>query len=515
MTEISFTCSRTARRQESVPATEEKKHGLMRYYSKYQARETAYYDPATGQLFSEKSKVHKLGEQASLAAVLAACDCSVLYLMPAADGSYPAVEEYYSIPGLDVTKYLSRRKSATVKFQNKTINVYPIKTWADVSPGTSLKAMITGKRALQKEVEDLFQPQKVTSGREERFPMPLLATPAQMSAELLKFSLPYNQVYEPLPEEEAMTIIINLGQGRIETFYHGNGSLERIYDYDGRWMYAACLRHVPNGKMVHDFESVFEKYTPGFYRVNATVPTSWNHIGLLPMRNPSGSNIKFSYPRTPGQTFASWCTTPELRLAVANGWEIEVKERILWPETSKLPEPLKMLGERLIKLRLEIAEKYPEPARSIIRAGARNMLLHLVGSLHRVDREYDGYTSDIASVPRNATSSVLIDGEDEIWRYTLPEKLSPLQRVMSQPHWPAYLWGDARARGAKQALLVPFEVLVAFRVDAVWTSKDMEWQDDGKIGTFRREVLQDDTDLQWPRNNADMVKIVQRVKGKK
>lgn len=486
--------------------------GLRRYYSKYKTRPTAYYDPISGQMFSEVSKVHKFKPHADLADVLATCDCPVLYILPEADGSYPSAEQYYSIPDLLVKKYLSRRKSALIHYRSQSINVYPISTWCDVKPGTSLKSVITGMRALQQEIENLFQPQKVTAGREEKMSIPLLATPSQMGGDLLKRTLPYEQVYEPLPDTTATVILAELGQGRIETFYHGEDSLQRAYDYDARWFYADCIRHVPVGRAVHDTEPEIMDYVTGFYRVNVAIPSDWNHIGLLPCRNPAGSTNKFYYPRAAGSQFESWCTSTELFLAIKNGWMCTVSERILWPDTQKLPEPLKLLAEKLIKLRLEIADNYPDPiVRAIIKAGARNLLLHLIGSLHRVQREYDGYTSDEDTIPQNASSFELLP-DGEIWRYTQLDKLSPLLSQMSQPHWPAYVWGLARRKLAEQALKVPFNELVALRVDAVWTSSQQDWKDSGKVGVFRRETLRDDTDLAWPKNTSEMVELVKRCK---
>ncbi|GAC1687359.1 MAG: hypothetical protein PVS3B3_08940 [Ktedonobacteraceae bacterium] len=487
------------------------KKGLRRYYSKYQERPTAYYDPLSGQLYSEKSRVHRL-ESAGLDAVLEVCDCPVLYLLPDASGEYPTASDYYSIEGIEVRKYLEKRQAAMVRYQGKMINVYPLSTWCDVGGGASLKGVIRGMRTIQQELEQAFQPQKVTAGRVEKFRIPLLATPSQMGADLLKRSLPYEQVYEPLPEQTALTILQELGQGRIETFYHGRDEVEQVYAYDGRWMYASCLRHVPVGPVVHDMQGEIAAYVPGFYRVEVQIPVQWQHIGLLPMRNEVGNSQKFSYPRMAGQTFESWCSSSELSLALKQGWSVVVKERILWPQTHRLPEPLKLWGDRLIGLRMERAKGYEEPIRGMLEAAVRNILLHTIGGFHRVTREFDGYTSDVMTIPATATSFELLP-DGEIWRYTLADTLSPLQQMLSQPHWAASIWGAARKKLAEQALQVSFEDLIAMRVDAVWTAREMPWKDTGKVGVFRRERLQHDMHIRWPRNTGEMVHLVQRTKG--
>lgn len=496
-----------------VVAGKQEKKGLRRYYSKYKERPTAYYDPLSGQLYSEKSRVHVVGRAAVLEAVLEACDCPVLYLLPDATGGYPTASDYYQIAGIEVKKYLEKRQAATVRYQGKSINVYPIATWCDVALGDSLKGVIQGLRTVREELEKSFQPRSVTAERAEKFLIPLLATPSQMGADLLKRSLPYEQVYEPLPEDTALTILQELGQGRIETFYHGQDEVEQVYAYDGRWMYASCLRHVPVGPVLHDDEAAILPYVPGFYRVEVSIPREWQHIGLLPMRNPTGSSQKFSYPRQGGQVFESWCTSSELSLALKEGWQVQVRERILWPQTHVLPEPLKLWGERLIALRMEKAPTYAEPLRSILQAAVRNILLHTAGGFHRVTREFDGYTSDVTAIPATATSFELLP-DGEIWRYTQADRLSPLQQMLSQPHWAATIWGAARKKLAAQALQIPYADLMALRVDAVWTVREMFWKDTGKIGVFRREFLHDDRGLRWPRNTGEMVPLVQRTKGR-
>jgi hypothetical protein len=265
--------------------------------------------------------------------------------------------------------------------------------------------------------------------------------------------------------------------------------------------------------VLHDEEAEILPYVPGFYRVEVSIPRDWQHIGLLPMRNPVGSSQKFSYPRIGGQSFESWCSSSELSLALKEGWQVQVRERILWPHTHALPEPLKLWGERLVALRMEKAKLYTEPTRGILEAALRNILLHTAGGFHRVTREFDGYTSDVTAIPATATSFELLP-DGEIWRYTQADRLSPLQQMLSQPHWAATIWGAARKKLAAQALQVPFEDLMAVRVDAVWTVREMLWKDTGKVGVFRREQLLHDRNLLWPKDTGEMVQLVQRTKGR-
>src|SRR5579884_4042167 len=99
---------------------------LQRYYSHFKHRETSYYNPLSHGLFSEITKLHQLAEGAGLADILATCDTPVLYMLPDNRGAYPSVADFKSIAGCDVKKYLSKRKSAKVKYQGKVIDLYPI-----------------------------------------------------------------------------------------------------------------------------------------------------------------------------------------------------------------------------------------------------------------------------------------------------------------------------------------------------------------------------------------------------
>jgi hypothetical protein len=479
---------------------------LQRYYSHYKHRATSYYNPCSVALWSEVSKGHKLDPQATITDVLQACDTPILFMLPDREGKYPSESDLYSVQGLQVKKYLSKRKSATVDYKGKRTHMYPISTWFDLTPGQYLEAAIKGHRLLQELLEKSFQPKKAYTGDTDYFPVELLATPGQMGSDLLKRSLPYNQEYEPLSDEIANLLLEHTTQGRIETFYHGIDQITDLNYSDGRWMYAACTRHTPTGRVQHDTINEYMLYVPGLYRVQARVPHDWQHIGLLPLK----ATDHYVYPREPKQEFTSWATSHEIALALKSSWTLTIQERILWPDTDRNPEPLKTWTEKLVRLRMEVADTYPEPYRSMLKAAIRNIMLHTIGTFFRHAKETDGYTSDPDFIPEESTSEILLEGG--IWKYTLLDRLSPLQRALSQPQWSMDIWGKARAKLAQNALQVPFQELIALRVDGIWTNCAMTYPDNGKPGQFIRKPLKENTGLVWPKNTRQMVQLVQRVK---
>lgn len=489
---------------------------LQRYYSHYKRRPASYFNPVSGGLFSENSRVHTSREHAPIECALQMCDTPVLYLLPDKDNRYPSQHDLYSIPGCEVKKYLSKRGTATVCYQGKTIDLYPISVWFNVKPGNSLKEVIQAHRMVQSILENNFQPQKVHAGKEEKFSIPLLATPGQMGGDLLKRTLPYNREYSNLPDEIAEIIVENTTQGHIETFYHGQATIDNLHYRDGRWMYAAHLRHLPTGRIQHDSVPEIELTAPsktgtrgiipGYYKVAVRLPNDWNHIGLLPLL----TNNKPTYPRRPGMQFVTWATAHEIILAQGQGWGIEVLERILWPDTHKEPEPLRAWGEKLRYIRMELAETYPEPFRTYIRDAARSILLQTVGSFFRTTKEFDAYTSDPNMIPEEATSELLLEGD--VWKYTVPAMISPLQKILCQPHWAGYVWGLTRWSLAKNALQVPFNQLIALRVDAIWANCEMDFEDTGKVGQFVEKSVKQRSDFAWPKNNSQMVALVQKVR---
>jgi hypothetical protein len=489
---------------------------LQRYYPKFKHRTVSFYDPYSGGFYSETSGVKQLGHKSTLVDALHTVDTPILMLMPDKAGKYPKQDIYSEIDGVTDLKYLSKRSTAKLKYEKKYVNIYPISLWFDVAPKQPLAEVIRAYRKLKDLLNENFQPEKVHNGKAEPIAVELLATPSQTGQNLLKVSLPFEKQYEPVPKEEALIIMENFGQGRFEVFYHGQDTLEKAYNYDGRWFYAACVRGVPTGTMTHDFinevgmtppsKTGTRGYIPGFYHVVMQVPTIWQHIGLLPVREKD----RTYYPRQPGLNVDSWCTSCELSLALENNWHlVKIHERILWSEQSS--DPLHLFTERLKRIRMQQAETLPEPQKSYIKGAIRNILLQTLGSFRHVAAEKDFYVSTIEELPEYYRDLEMITYQK--YRYTVQESITSYQKDLCQVHWISWLWGFARRKLAVAALQVPFNDIVALRADAIWTKNKANFIDTGNVGQFKLEHLIQDTDFSWPLNNADMRRLVITAKG--
>jgi len=504
--------------------TTDRTPGLKRYYQRHKHRPVTFYNPYSQALFSETSGLTELGKDATLEQVLAACDTRVLYLLPGAGRSevlcYPGVQEWLQVPGIQVKKFFMKTRSGTVLYQGKQIDVRAIATWFSMDTGPHLKNAVLGYRALQTVLDRTFQP-----NTEDHFSVELLATASQTGNDLLMRSLPYHKVYMPLPDIEAAFLRENFTQGRKELFFHGKAVLPDLHNYDGRWMYAACVRHVPVGEMIHDRLSEVAMtapsktgtrgYIPGFYQVEVTVPPDWNHIGILPCQSEGTDETgdqKFTYPNVPGTRFLSYCGSPELSLALKYQWSVTVMERLLWPDTYNEPEPLKLWSERLINVRQEIALTYDEPLRSYLQDAARKMLLGSVGFFNYRQRRTEGYRI-LEDVPDDYEAIEPVDDTDLYW-YTQSEELSPYVQKLLHPEWSHFVWSTARRKVTEAALQVPYEHLLAIRTDGIWATCPVSYADNGKPGKFREKPLVQGSGLAWPLNEGQIRKVMNIAKGK-
>jgi hypothetical protein len=497
---------------------------LARRYLERNKQTKSYFNPINGNFYSEVSKLHKLGEKATFKDAIGVCDTNVLYMLPSPKGTYkdprstyPTKIDLESIPGLTVKAWY-RVNAGVIQFQGKEFDIHPIGRWFNVPSGVYLSDVILAMEKMRELLEKHFQPIEVVKGKSEEYPVEILSTPARTGVDLLRRKLPYGAKYENLPSDIEHIIMTEFSQARIELFDHEIGQIDHAYLYDGRWMYASCLRHVPIGDIIHDQEDKYLDYIAGFYRVNVTVPIDWHHIGLLPLKNPQAGKGSL-YPNQPGETFISWCSDKELALAIKHEWKVTILERILWPQTQAkgVPgrDPLRHWGETLVKLG-EIAESYKEPFRSMLKGGFRSMLLFTIGTLHRSQkgskRGVDGYAESLADLPDGdfTIEDMLPDGSVH---YTTREDLASYQLDQFLPHWPLYIWCTAKRKVTEKALEVPYENLLAIRTDGIWTTCSMPFQDTGKVGCFREKELACTGPFEWPHNNDELVAMMRIAKG--
>jgi hypothetical protein len=347
----------------------------------------------------------------------------------------------------------------------------------------------------------------------------LLTTPAMTGLEALEASLPYGVQVETLPDELRDFLWGITTQGRRELFAPFTRTVTALSEIDARWMYAACLHHLPTGPVLRDNCHEFAGYTPGVYLVQATVPTAWNHIGLLPDLGTLQSEEQTVYPRRPRQRFWSWASGAEVLLAQQHGWRLRIHQRILWPETEQRPDVAKIWITKLRALRE--AALHQGMASSDLAAGAyRHLVLDVVGRWYSRDREEHGILpfDRLNELPAGAIPHIERDERSQqdviLWSRWAPLRADLLK--YSHPEWSATVWGRARARLAAEALRYPLGALVALRTDAIWTTAnayDLAVNDhDPRPGAWRVKSYLQGPEF-WPTNEAQLIELMRQARG--
>lgn len=341
----------------------------------------------------------------------------------------------------------------------------------------------------------------------------LLNSPAQTGQDLLERSLPRQKqqdgtlkayTFEPVPDSVATLLYDCMGQGRkeTETFYRPR-TVERLYGIDGTWMYAACLSNLPNGLLRVDTRDEPPGWANGFLVASVRVPDEWAHIGLLPEPFVENGKTRRRYPRTPGQWFSSTMTTAEYTLAVARGWDVRIKRRILW---HKPPcDPARVWNEKLqgLRGRYAIQAQRGDIVAKALAGTIRRLMLHTIGLWFHHDATSDGYVrrEDVTQLMRDHPDARLTVHGKHWFFVEIPRQPTP--QVWRRPEWAAQVWGKCRYKLAEAALLIPFDSIASLRTDEMWLTEEMEWPDGEKPGTFRlKETIEGP--LAVPRTNGDM-----------
>ncbi len=495
---------------------------LARRYIPRDTETRSYYNPANGNLYSEVSKLHNAP---TLAEAFAMVDTDNFYVCPMPKGTYSDPDSIYpkkadleQVKGIKLVRYYSKTGSATIQVGEQVFDLYTIGTWFNFPEGTYLSDAVKAMAELKKLLTEHFQPADVAKGRRDPIAVELQSTPALTGVDLLRRKLPFGVKYENLPSDVEHIILTNFSQARQQLVSHfpGQETIAQLYNYDGLWYYAACCRHLPIGTILHDNKNEYLPYVAGFYRVRVQVPSEWNHIGLLPMKNPQGG--RSLYPDAPEFEFESWCSDRELRLADQYAWKFIVLERILWPDTQAkgVPgqDPLRYWMEGLVKLRQEIAPKYPEPIKSMLRDAFRNLLNMGIGKMSTTSNKVDIYADDWSvPIPKDAHFKDE-DLDTGTTHYVKNEDLTDFQKQTFMPHWVRYIWCHCKEKITREALKVPYNQLVSIRTDGLWTTAPSDrFEDTGKPGCMREKYLVNRGPFPWPQDDIEFIRMIQLARG--
>lgn len=349
----------------------------------------------------------------------------------------------------------------------------------------------------------------------------LLTTPALTGRALFEASLPYGTLIPTLPADLRDLLAATNTQGRFELFRPHRQTLDAVYELDARWMYAACLHHLPVGRVQRDTTPAFDGPTPGFYLVKARAPRGWSHIGLLPDLASFDAPGRIRYPsRASHGAFWSWASGAELELALRCGWPLTIHQRILWPETHKLPDVAKVWIDKLRSLR-EIATQRGGLEAGLVADALRHLVLDTVGAWHSRERSEHGVLplaqlDEPGALPAGAVPHIETANGQDVVLWERSATISPHLLIHAHPEWSATVWGRARARTAKKALELPSASLIALRNDGVWTSAN-PWDEalhdeDPRPGAWRVKAAYTAGLLFWPRDEAQLIQLMRQAR---
>lgn len=348
--------------------------------------------------------------------------------------------------------------------------------------------------------------------------------------------------YQVLPAELRDLIHRTSGQGRFEMLPcpDNSGMTPDLYYLDDRLAYGArALTELGIGPAIHDFGSKYEGYTPARYKVRFRVPDSWVHVGLLPVQRQlvkGAASIGLEFPRTPEYSGETWVDATELRVAFApfpsvcptclelygkndgrscpqHGWDIQILERIVFTKG----RPLHAWAEKLIQVR-ELCSPN-EAARAVV----RNILLHTIGAFHGSRRPVTHVAGDTSKVPEKIPLQIALnpDGEEQyLWT---EEGVTPRNQDYNRPEWSSQIWARERARLLLNkygdgtftgALTQPYDSIVAFRLDAMYTTIDPHWPDNGRPGQMRFKGYLPGP-VPWPREETDLALVKEMLEREK
>ncbi len=358
----------------------------------------------------------------------------------------------------------------------------------------------------------------------------LVSTPTKAGKDLLLHSLPFEKVYPALPEAER-ELLYSIGyQGRMETIkLPERETISDLYCLDATFQYAACVAHLPVGEFLHDKPGDIaprseDRYIPGFYRATFRIPDNWAHIGLIktPKERYESPDAQ-RYPNKPGTIITNWVSYEEMYLAQAHGWEVTIHERLIWPDTHKITDPLATWIKHLRHIREAAKQGTYGKLSPYIADGDRAITLGVIGAFNR-HRAAERHTVSYAEAGRIPTGAPYLTRPYGI-DYWLPKQLTATK--WAHPEWSLTAWGRARAKLAAMALQLPYDSLLALRTDGIWT--------DTRPGTYdnRGKLIADDdperakkllapgswrvkneyhTAKAAPSSNAAMVSLIQELR---
>lgn len=350
----------------------------------------------------------------------------------------------------------------------------------------------------------------------------LMSTPATTGRDLWRRMIPAKSKGYPVLSDELRELIHHTsGQGRRELIRNAPLGLGMVTQYDMRIAYAALTWGMPVGAPTMVNRAAWDAMTDedqdralhrrGRWFVRATVPTGWEHVGILPHLSPDG----WVWPATPGQSFNSWCSASELAVAREHGWRCDVIEGFHFAEG----KPLNNWRDVLIRIFTKADSAPAEAGRPpvLVKAAVRMMLLGTIGSFASRVRAVTHTAAEGDPIPDDA--QVREVAGQYVWE-TAGERSEWTERT-SHPEWAAEIWARCRTRlleapavnGVRTgSLFVPPGSVIGLRTDGLTLVGDPEWPDDGKPGSYRLTGRARGA-FTWPQSDGALSELKRTIEG--
>jgi hypothetical protein len=341
----------------------------------------------------------------------------------------------------------------------------------------------------------------------------LMGSPSQTGRDLWSRTIPtktgakWAEGFPVMSEEIRGLLHATAGQGRTELITPPRvpAELPGLTELDRTFAYAkhtwASGVGAPRRITAATFAAMSEKeqtnalFAPSHWQIRVTVPTGWNHVGILPA--PAAGDRAWYYPAAPGQTFTTWAGGAEVNLALRNPvmpWRIEILDGLLWESGTPLRDwstKLKEAWSSLQALAAIHADDRQRLAAHLASRAVRSILLYGIGGFAQRPRV------TTASVPVGREADIPAgaqiigsDGASITWQRSNGFSRDPY----AHPEWAAGVWSGARAallstrmredNVSVGALHLPPGSVVAFRTDAVYTTAAANWPYHGQPGDY-------------------------------
>lgn len=350
----------------------------------------------------------------------------------------------------------------------------------------------------------------------------LADSPATTGRALWLRSIPQDRTFPVLSDELRELIAATSGQGRIELRPAASAKAPAFSYLDGRFMYASLCHNMPVGEPTFWTTGEVEALDArgwtktirgrGRWRITATVPDTWHHVGMLMAPEAGGG---WRYPSKPGERFETWADGAEVWAAQSWGWDVEVHEGFTFAEG----KPLDTWAGKLLDIWKAAAAHADNSAAQLAARAVRSIVLYAIGAFasrtHPVTK-----SAPIESDPEvPAGVEVRRVGDSLVWEE--PGKLSAWSAETAHPEWSATIWARARVRlltgkGVNNAnvgaLYLPPEHIIGFATDALYLASPADWTDDGAPGRFRTKGSLS-APVPWPRSYAELWALRDKAEG--